>query len=288
MKNQTRISILSMCVAVLPIFSYASADVSPVARASAAAPDANPAREAGKPGVADHEEVISVPPVVDVNPMTGKSIRYEEMEHTLRERTLEARIAEQDLAIAKSHDDQRKLSGDRSASAAVPGPVPDAVRSFPAKVVAKVSSTKRKASGGNKDTPPQGASAMPALERARFVGLMDTGTEKIALVAIGGHTVAVKEGSTLQGISVGAISGSNATINGVSTPLEKTVSTINLPETHQVIQPGANLAMASPTPNRGVVVQGVNSAAIQPVAPGLPLPGSNSQPVRFPNDLYNR
>jgi hypothetical protein len=242
------------------------------------------------------EEVISQPQSTTVNPMTGRSLNYEAKEHQLREVTLDARIAEQELAISKSKSEQRKLGSGGSSISDVPARVPDAVKNVavkePSKPQAPKLASKKVGKGSSKDTPASSPSAVQVaaqIERPRYVGMMDGGDQKIAMVSFGGRTVAVKDGTAVGNLYVMNVSASSAMINGVTTQIDRSVSTVNLPETHQPVQPGSLGAIASAAPPvRGVVVQGVNTPATQPLPPGAPLNGANTQPVRFPADLYNR
>lgn len=237
------------------------------------------------------EELIPSAPGAAVNPMTGRSLSYEAKEHQLRETTLEARIAEQDLAIAKSRAEQRKI-----ASGGTEPRVPDAVRNAqlhptpkPAAPAASAKQGKGKKASGAAGSVAQGNPAPVQYERPRYVGMFDGADQKVALVSFGGRTVAVGENSSIGNIHVARVTKEAAMINGVTTQLDKSISTIHLPETRQPVQPGTLTAAAATAPmTRGVVVQGVNAPAVQPMAPGAPLSGATTQPVRFPADLYNR
>lgn len=240
----------------------------------------------------DREEIVNIPSSVSVNPMTGRTTKYEDMEQSLREKTLEAKIAEQDFAIAKSRTEAKKLGTERQqVDAVAPARVPDDVRVQAQKVlVKKVVPAKRggKVADTRPDTSLIPAAPYRAPDRPRLLGVMESGGEKVAMVSFGGRTSPIKEGTSENGLSVASITKFGAVINGVTTSIEKGVSTVNLPETHQAVVPGASLGQAASPVQRGVVVQGVNTAAIQPVPSGSPIPAGNTQPTRFPNDLYNR
>lgn len=240
----------------------------------------------------EREEIVSMPNSVSINPMTGRTTKYEDMEQSLREKTLEAKIAEQDFAIAKSRSEAKKLGAERQqAEVLTPGRVPEDVRVQAQKQVAKKTVTPKrnaKIADAKPDSAPTPAAPYRAPDRPRVLGIMETGGEKVAVVSYNGRTSSIKEGSSENGLNVASISKSGAVINGVTTPIEKGVSTVNLPETHQAVVPGATMGQAASPIQRGVVVQGVNTAAIQPLPPGSAIPAASTQPTRFPNDLYNR
>jgi hypothetical protein len=117
---------------------------------------------------------------------------------------------------------------------------------------------------------------------------MESEGAKVAMVSYKGRVIAVKEGTTVDGIRVSSISPDAALINSTPTRLEQSAGSINLPETRVALQPGSALALAQQAPVKGVVVQGINTPAVQPVAPGAPLGGASTQPAPFPANLYNR
>lgn len=279
----SRITLLGL-VAVLQLPAMAAESKAPVDGV------ASITRVAPKADV--REEIVSMPNSGGVNPMTGRSTKFEDMGQLLQEKVLEAKIAEQDFAIAKSRSDARKLAGDRTSVEAPPAParLPDDVRVQAQKSAAKkATAAKRPAAGeAKRDQVAPVAAPYRAPERPRYVGRLEAGGELVAMVSYNGKTVAIKEGGFENGLSVSSISNSAAVINGVNVPFEKGVSTINLPETHQPVLPGATMGQVAPAPSRGVVVQGVNTAAVQPIAPGAPIPAAGTQPTRFPDNLYNR
>lgn len=240
----------------------------------------------------EREEIVSMPSSVSINPMTGRTTKYEDMEQSLREKTLEAKIAEQDFAIAKSRSEAKKLGTERQQSEVLSAArVPDDVRAQAQKQVAKKTITPKrntKIAEAKPNSAPAPASPYRAPDRPRLLGILETGGEKVAVVSFNGRTSPIKEGSSENGLSVASITKSGAVINGVTTAIEKGVSTVNLPETHQAVVPGATMGQAASPAQRGVVVQGVNTAAIQPLPSGSAIPTASTQPTRFPNDLYNR
>lgn len=283
---------ISHITSLISLFGFAVAMPSVLMAAEAKAPVdgiASITRVAQKSEPVD--EIVSMPSFGTVNPMTGRSTKYEEMGKTLQEKTLEAKIAEQEFAIAKSRAEALKLRTDRpQGDSPVAARLPEDVRAQAQKVAAKKAvPTKRSASADSKrEQPAPSVAAYRAPERPRYVGVLSAGGELVAMVSYNGRISSIKEGGADNGMSVSSITKSNAVINGVTVPFEKGVSMINLPETRQPVVPGATMGQVANPSSRGVIVQGVNTAAVQPVAPGSPLPVATTQPTRFPTDLYNR
>lgn len=239
-----------------------------------------------------------LPPAV--NPMTGKALTYEEKERMLREKTLDARLADQAVMIAKSKVELKKVLADGKGTGrdapVKASALPDAVRAYGDQVAPKKPAAVAKSARSRTSQKQPVQTALPSnpiqLEPVRpsLVGVMESGGKQIAMFNYGGRIHSVAEGDAFSGGRVTKVSGDTAVLNGVQYAVAKGTSVIDLPETRKPAVPGSLNPAPQPFPTqRGAVsVPGVNAAASQPLAAGTPIGGSGTEPVRFPNDLYKR
>jgi hypothetical protein len=123
--------------------------------------------------------------------MTGKSLRSE---HALREKVIEARIAEQELSITKSRSEVRKLGNEKLVVDSAPLRVPDAVRnvgSSPAAAASKPKPTKKAVPAKTIADAPAAAPYRPT-DTPPVCWRDGSRRAKVAMVAYQGRVIAVR------------------------------------------------------------------------------------------------